>query len=263
MSSATLTRTGARVAGTVEHPPWLGWLETAPSPDLVAVSHGTDSPAGRAAIRALVDVVDVALSDVSVHAAFVDVQEPRVGPFLRSGAIEPGQAAALVPLLLSAGTHASGDLAAAAGGHPGTEVAAPLGPDASLAAVLHRRLLEAGWIPGEAVVLACAGSADPRGLADCRAMAQLLAGRLQVPVTPAFISAAEPRLPDVLAAARALNPGRRTVVSSYLLAPGYFAGVAAASSPDVLSAPLLHPGQAPPRELVDLVIERYRQSIAW
>ncbi|MFL4474532.1 sirohydrochlorin chelatase [Paeniglutamicibacter sp. MACA_103] len=263
MSTTTLTRTGTRFSGGVEHSAWLGWMETAPSPDLVAVSHGTGDPAGRAAVRALVDVVDLALSGIRVHGAFVDVQEPRVGPFLHSGAIEPGQAAALVPLLLSAGTHASGDLAAATGALPGTKVAAPLGPDASLAAVLHRRLLEAGWLPGEAVVLACAGSTDPRGLADCHTMAQLLAGRLQVPVTPAFISAAEPRLPDVMAAARSLNPGRRTVVASYLLAPGHFATLAAGSSPDVLSAPLLDPNQAPPRELVDIVIQRYRQCVDW
>lgn len=263
MSTTTLTRTGPRIAGTVEHSAWLGWMETAPSPDLVAVSHGTDDPAGREAVRALVDVVDLALPDITVHGAFVDVQDPRVDPLLQSGAIDPGQTAALVPLLLSAGTHASGDLAAASGGRTGTKVAAPLGPDASLASVLHRRLVEAGWVPGEAVVLACAGSTDPRGLADCHTMAQLLAGRLQVPVTPAFISAAEPRLPDVLATARALNPGRRTVVASYLLAPGYFANLAARTSPDVLSAPLLDPDQAPPRELVDIVIERYRDCIDW
>lgn len=263
MSTTTLTRTGPRVAGNVEHSAWLGWMETAPSPDLVAVAHGTDDPAGRAAVRALVDVVDLALSGVRVHGAFVDVQEPRVAPLLHSGAIGPGRTAALVPLLLSAGTHASGDLAAAAGGLPGTKVAAPLGPDSTLAAVLHRRLVEAGWMPGEAVVLACAGSTDPRGLADCHTMARLLAGRLQVPVTPAFISAAEPRLPQVLAAARDLNPGRRTVVASYLLAPGYFANLAARCSADVLGAPLLDPNQAPPQELVDIVIERYMQSSGW
>lgn len=261
MSTTTLTRTVHRRPGTVEHSAWMGWMETFPSPDLVAVSHGTDDPAGRTAVRALVDVVDLALAETAVHGAFVDVQDPRVDPYLRSGALAPGQQAALVPLLLSAGTHASGDLAAAAGGRPGTKVAAPLGPDASLAAVLHRRLVEAGWIPGEAVVLACAGSTDPRGIADCQTMAQLLAGRLQVPVTPAFISAAEPRLPDVLDAARTLNPGRRTVVSSYLLAPGYFADLVARCRPDVLGAPLLDPNQTPPRELVDIVIERYRRCV--
>jgi sirohydrochlorin ferrochelatase len=263
MSATTLTRSGHRMVGSLEHPAWLGWMETTPSAELVAVSHGTDDPAGRAAIRALVDVVDLALPGIHVHGAFVDVQNPRVDPFLHSGTFEPGQAAALVPLLLSAGTHASGDLAAAASSVPGTKVAAPLGPDASLAALLHRRLVEAGWIPGEAVVLACAGSTDPRGLADCHTMAQLLAGRLQVPVTPAFLSAAEPRLTDFLATARTLNLGRRTVVASYLLAPGYFATMAAGTSPDVLSAPLLDPNQTPPRELVDIVIERYRQCLDW
>ena len=208
------------------------------------------------------DAVGTAMGATPVHGAFVDVEHPRVGRFVRSEALGQDAAAALVPLLLSAGTHASGDLAEAAALRPGTRVARPLGPATGLAVVLRRRLLEAGWVPGEAVILACAGSTDPAGVADCRTMAQLLAGHLQVPVTAAFISAAEPRLGAAINAARTRNPGVRTVVATYLLAPGHFADLAAACAPDVLGKPLLVPGENPPQELVDLVVKRYRQAIA-
>lgn len=248
--------------GLMDHAAWQGWAQMLPTPSLLAVSHGTSDPAGRMAVRGLVDAVDSALGATAVHGAFVDVEHPRVGQLVRSETLEPDAEAVLVPLLLSAGTHASGDLADAAALRPGTRVASPLGPASSLAVVLRRRLLEAGWVPGEAVILACAGSTDPAGVADCRIMAQLLAGHLQVPVTAAFISAAEPRLGPAINAARTHNPGVRTVVATYLLAPGYFADLAAACAPDLLSKPLLVPGENPPQELVDLVVKRYRQAIA-
>lgn len=244
------------------HAAWQGWAETLPEPTLVAVSHGTGDPAGRAAVKRLVDAVGTAMGDTPVHGAFVDVENPRVGQLVRSQSLGPDDAAALVPLLLSAGTHASGDLAEAAALRPGTRVARPLGPASALAIVLRRRLLEAGWVPGEAVILACAGSTDPAGMADCRTMAQLLAGHLQVPVTAAFISAAEPRLGDAINAARTRNPGVRTAVATYLLAPGYFADLATGCAPDLMSEPLLVPGENPPQELVELVVKRYRQAIA-
>lgn len=260
MSIEAAPRAHTPLSPRLEHSAWLGWVEADPSPDLVAVSHGTDSPSGRAAILALVNEVSKALDGIRVHGAFVDVQEPRVETLLVSPTLGTEHRAAIIPLLLSAGTHASKDLTAAAALRAGTTVAAPLGPDASIAALMHRRLAEAGWKPGEAVIMACAGTTDPQGIKDCRYMAQLLAGSLQVPVTVAYISAQEPRLEDALAYARTHNPGRRTVVASYLLAPGYFAHLAGRSAPDVLSAPLLDPTQSPPRELVDIVMSRYHQS---
>ncbi|MFF5792235.1 sirohydrochlorin chelatase [Paeniglutamicibacter sp. NPDC012692] len=246
----------------IDHTAWQGWAETLPETTLVAVSHGTGDPAGRAAVRGLVDAVDMALEAAAVHGTFVDVEHPRVGRFVLSDALGQNAAAALVPLLLSAGTHASGDLAEAAALRPGTRVGRPLGPASGLAVVLRRRLLEAGWVPGEAVILACAGSTDPAGVADCRTMAQLLAGHLQVPVTAAFISAAEPRLGDAINEARTRNPGGRTAVATYLLAPGYFAELVASCAPDLMGRPLLVAGENPPQELVDLVVKRYRQAIA-
>ncbi|WP_286166727.1 CbiX/SirB N-terminal domain-containing protein [Arthrobacter sp. AQ5-05] len=252
---------GTHLAPRIEHSAWLGWMEADPHPDLVAVSHGTNSPTGSAAVLSLVEEVARALDGITVHGAFVDVQQPRVEDLIASPTINPGNRATLIPLLLSAGTHASKDLGAAAALRAGTTVAAPLGPEASLAAVMHRRLLQAGWVPGEAVIMACAGTTDPVGVTDCRTMAQLLAGRLQVPVTVAYISVEEPRLEDALAYARSHNPGRRTVVASYLLAPGYFAQLAAKCAADVLSAPLLDSMKRPPKELVDIVVNRFHQSI--
>jgi len=46
-------------------------------------------------------------------------------------------------------------------------------------------------------------------------------------------------------------------VATYLLAPGFFADLAARSGADVVAPPLLVAGQAPPDELVDIVLERY------
>ena len=75
-----------------------------------------------------------------------------------------------------------------------------------------------------------------------------------------FISAALPRLADEIATARAARPGRRVVVASYLLAPGYFAGLAARAGGDVTTAPLLTPDGPVPAELVDIVLERYAEA---
>ncbi|MCC5670934.1 sirohydrochlorin chelatase [Kocuria rhizophila] len=54
-------------------------------------------------------------------------------------------------------------------------------------------------------------------------------------------------------------PGRVLLVP-YLLAPGFFHGRALAAGADVTAQPLLvHPGDVPP-ELVDLVVEHYRET---
>ena len=65
-----------------------------------------------------------------------------------------------------------------------------------------------------------------------------------------------PRLPRV---ADHVSPSQthRVVVATYLLAPGYFADLAAASGADVVTPPLLLPHEPPANELVDIVVERY------
>jgi len=218
-----------------------------------AASHGTSSPTGQAAVRGLVDAVAARLPAPVVR-CHVDVEQPSVPSAL--AAAPAGTRAVVVPLLLSAGYHVYVDLAEAAAESPvPTTVAGALGPDGRLAAVLARRLDEAGWRPGASVVLAAAGSSDPRAVADCRRTGELLAARLGVPVTVGFLSAAEPRVADAVAAVRREAPGSPVFAAPYLLAPGYFLDLVAAAGADVVAAPLATPDSTPD-ELVDVVAER-------
>ncbi|MBG6084337.1 sirohydrochlorin chelatase [Zhihengliuella flava] len=243
---------------------WTGWIPPVVAGTLVAASHGTGSPAGQRAIRGLVDAVRAARPELRVEEAFVDVQTPSV-PTVLSGA---GPLPRVVPLLLSTGYHTRHDLAEAAREVEGTTVTRALGPDPRLAAVLARRLEEAGLRAEDQVILACAGSTDAQGVADCHTMASLLGAHIGRKVEPAFVSAAEPTVNDAVATAaerarrgffsRRARRGR-VVVATYLMAPGHFAARVAGCEADVVSQPLLLPGAAVPPELVELVLERYDQ----
>ncbi|AYF99545.1 cobalamin biosynthesis protein CbiX [Protaetiibacter intestinalis] len=224
-------------------------------PALLAISHGTSSESGAAAVAALVDAVAEAAPELRVRGGFVDVQQPDVPTVL--GALPEGSGAVIVPLLLSAGFHVHVDLAEDAAAVDGAVVARALGPDDRLVALLARRLDEAGLDASDAVVLAAAGSTDARAVADCAETALRLGALLGREVAVGYISAARPRLSDAIAAARATHPGRRVVVASYLLAPGYFADLAADAGADIASAPLLAAGTPVAPELVAVVRDRY------
>lgn len=222
-------------------------------PVLVACSHGTASAEGRHAVAGLVSAVASRRPDLDVRAAFVDVQQPAPDEVLDQ---LDGRPARLVPLLLSAGYHVFVDLQHAAGRRPHVTLAPALGPDPRLAALLHERLRAAAVRPGDHVVLAAAGSSEPAALHDCEAVAAMLGERLGRPVTAAYLSAAQPRLDQAVSAGRAR--AGRVVVATYLLAPGYFADLAAAAGADEVTPPLLLAGVPPPEELVDIVLERHR-----
>ncbi|TFC03531.1 cobalamin biosynthesis protein CbiX [Cryobacterium adonitolivorans] len=244
------------------------------APVLLATSHGTSDPAGQRAVLALVDAVAAAAPHLAVRGGYVDVQSPDVPTCLRAIATGSGHAdrapadadgadrpVVIVPLLLSAGYHVRVDLAeAAAAAVQPVRVTGALGPDPRLARILADRLHEIGLEPNDTVVLAAAGSTDAGAVADCHTAGGQLAAVLGRAVTVGFISAARPRLADAVRAARAGAPGR-VVVATYLLAPGYFAGLAENCGADAVSRPLLVDGQEPPRELVDVVIDLY-SSIA-
>jgi len=228
-----------------------------PRPALLAVSHGTSDAAGAAAIALLVRRVAERLPDVAVHSGFVDVQEPDAPSALASveGPV------VVVPLLLSQGFHVRVDLGGAARSRSDAVVTDPLGPDPRLAEVLALRLAEteadasAGGDADRPVVLAVAGSRDPRSLPDAEAMAAQLGDRLGRPVVPAYLAAREPSLADALSA----HPG--APVATYLLAHGYFFDVARRAAGSALAEPLLDAGE-PPAPLVDLVIDRYLAGAA-
>jgi sirohydrochlorin ferrochelatase len=224
-------------------------------PALLAVSHGTSDPRGRRAVSELVAAVAGRLAS-PVLAAFVDVQQPDVAVTLREAGRD--RRAVIVPLLLSAGYHVKVDLASAADAAPqDVVVTKALGPDRRLAELLALRLAEAGLRAGDRVVLAAAGSSDLDAVNDCARVGEQLAAVLGRPVAVGFLSAAQPRLAGVVDSVRREWPGRRVVVASYLLAPGYFAGLARDAGADVVSAPLLDGLRMPAEALVDVVCDLY------
>ncbi|MHC5797974.1 sirohydrochlorin chelatase [Lacisediminihabitans sp. FW035] len=236
------------------------------SPALVGISHGTSSPAGRSAVARLMAAVAVARPDITTASGFVDVQQPDVPQTLAS--LDPARdtpaSAVVVPLLLSAGYHVHVDLHEAVSDRPGsTTLARALGPDPRLAELQHARLEEAGLAPDDVVVVAAAGSSDARAVAECHSAAALLATRLGRPVTVGFLSAAAPTLAEAISAARSASPGSRIVASSYLLAPGYFQSIVENSGADVATAPLLAAELPAPRQLVDIVCDRYSAALLY
>ncbi|WP_270258733.1 sirohydrochlorin chelatase [Kocuria marina] len=263
----------------------------ASAPVLLACAHGTRDERGQRAVAALVEQVRAALPEVDVVDTWVDVQEPDLAQRTREHAEHP---AVVVPLLLSAGYHVFVDMARAVESSPQHVVAAALGPDRRLAAVMARRLTEAldaagapGLAPADRVLMVAAGSSDPRSRDDCELMARYLGDALGTPVTAAYLSAARPSVPDAVAAARAelgrhvehpdsrdaeadpQMPRRtegtpddagRVLLVPYLLAPGFFHGRVLTAGGDVVAEPLLvHPGSVPP-ELVELTVEHYREA---
>ncbi|WJL96402.1 CbiX/SirB N-terminal domain-containing protein [Microbacterium sp. ET2] len=224
------------------------------TPTLIACSHGTDSPAGRAAIRSIVDDLRGLLPHVDVHEAFVDVQEPAL-PDVLERSTRAG-AAIVVPLLLSTGYHTKVDIAHAVAAHPQAAAAAhALGPHRLLTDILEDRLAAVGLRDDDAIVLAAAGSSDPAAAVDVDVTVRRLAERLGRPVTTGVASGAGPRIGSVVAAARAAGAGR-VVVASYVLATGYFAGVIARAGGDVETAPL-----APDERLAVIAADRYRNVL--
>ncbi|HEY5230396.1 MAG TPA: CbiX/SirB N-terminal domain-containing protein, partial [Galbitalea sp.] len=163
-------------------------------PALAAISHGTSSPQGQRAVASLVSAVAARRTALSVHGGFVDVQQPDVSATLAS--VSGGQPAAVIPLLLSAGYHVHVDLKDEVGGASDREavLGRALGPDDRLVTILRKRLVQAGIRSSDRIVLACAGSSDPRAVADCHDMGARLAFALGRPVRVGFISAASPRL---------------------------------------------------------------------
>ncbi|MFD2794199.1 sirohydrochlorin chelatase [Promicromonospora vindobonensis] len=251
------------------------------STSLVGTSHGTDDPAGQAAVRAVLDGVRAARPELDVREAFVDVQQPEVGEVL-AGAVHDVGSAVVVPLLLSTGYHVRHDIAQAvaaanaadrAGPSPGSTAVAvaaePLGPHPLLVDILADRYAAAEAAHGpfrsdDVVVLAAAGSSVAAAATAVEEVTSALAQRLGRPVTPSYGAGAEPRVPAAVAAARdGATPGARVIVVSYLLAPGYFLDRVLEAGADVVTDPVAGAAgaeKADPR-LVQVVLDRYDAAV--
>lgn len=230
---------------------------TAPvvTPILVACSHGTSSAAGQAAISGLVEQARELRPGTDVREAFVDVQEPTLPAVL--DACPSDNPIVVVPLLLSTGYHTRVDIAQAVAAHPGNVTATPaLGPHELIADVLLSRLTAVDLRPGDAVVLAAAGSTDPAAEGDVRATADRLSALVGRRVGMGFASGRGQRIGAAVARARA-EGAARVVVASYVLAPGHFADLIARSGADVVTPPL-----APDERLAAVVAERFTAEFA-
>lgn len=207
---------------------------------VVLVAHGTRDPAGVMVAHELVTGLRARLPDRLVQLTFVDVLGPGVREVVASA---PGPVT-VVPAFLTSGYHVRTDVPreVAATGRRDVTITAALGPDPLLVDVLRDRLTEAGWRRGDAVVLAAAGSSDPRAVADVRTAAGQLSVAVGRRVRVGFVATGAPMVAPLIAGLRAAGE-RRIAVASWLLAPGLFHRRLAAAGTDVLAAPLgRHPG---------------------
>jgi sirohydrochlorin ferrochelatase len=219
------------------------------NPALVAVSHGTSSGEGQAAVAGLVEAVRRRLPGVEVLDAFVDVQ----GPALESVLDRLDEPAVVVPLLLAPGFHVHVDVARAVSGRSAT--AAPvLGPDGAITRVLLDRIDSVGLRDDDTLVLGVAGSRDVRAHHSVDRAATRLSIALGREVRVGHLGGTGRAIGDVVA--EAAGSGSRVVVATYLLAPGFFADVLHDCGADVVTPPLLDAGPPHP-SLVQLVVGRY------
>ncbi|MFD0275390.1 sirohydrochlorin chelatase [Kitasatospora sp. NPDC127111] len=227
-------------------------------PALLLIAHGSRDPRHAATVAALVEEVRALRPGLEVATAYLDHCAPRIAQVVSRLA-----SAVAVPLLLNRAFHAKHDIPAAlraAGGD--LPVADVLGPSPLLLDALDRRLAEAG--PDLAspavrartgVVLAAAGSSDPAADAATRAVAaEWRRTRGWAAVEVAYASAGGPRVPDAVAALRAVPAVSRVAVAPYLLAPGRLPDRIAEAAAD---ADLLADVLGPAPELAALLLQRY------
>ena len=208
------------------------------------VAHGTRNPYGVKMIGDLAMAVARTL-DETVRVAFVDVLSPAPDEMLRTMRDEP---TVLVPALLSSGHHVRRDVPRyiAASGHPAVRVTRALGPSSELARAMLDRLLEAGWRPGDQVIVAAAGTRNPHAQREVGAAAAMLSALVGSRVFIGFAAPCRdgsgyPSVPDAVKWARQAGASR-VVVASYLLADGVFQGRLREAGADVVGAALgLHP----------------------
>lgn len=232
-----------------------------PAPVLLLVAHGTRSPEGQQTVTGIVERLRRRRPELRVELAYVDVQEPNVADSV-TALTGSGLRVVVVPLLLSLGYHVEVDIARAVAGRESACATGALGPDPILADILVRRAESAGGGPGDALVVAAAGSSRERAQADIDALLDAVRCRWAGPVTAGYGSAASPTVAEAVAAARADGAGgdrghsRRVIAAAYLIGPGHFADVVARAGADLTTRPLgTHP------ELLTLVERRYAEGL--
>jgi sirohydrochlorin ferrochelatase len=217
----------------------------------ILVAHGTRSTHGLDTVARLAELVARRIGMTRV--SFVDV----LGPSPSEVLAETPQRALVIPAFLAAGYHVRTDIPEhiIASGHPQVTVCDNLGPDPQLAAVMLDRLRAAGWRPGDAVVMAAAGSSDPLALADVEQAGRYLAEMIGDEVPVAYVTTATPRVSEIVETVRTTRGGP-VFIASYLLASGFFHSRLSGFGANGVAAPL----GADPR-IAELLVDRVERAL--
>ncbi|WP_159940251.1 MULTISPECIES: sirohydrochlorin chelatase [unclassified Nocardiopsis] len=220
-------------------------------PTLLLAVHGTRDPHGTAVAHSLALRVAEVTRQPTVL-GFADVLQPSVG---QVAAATPGPLV-VVPAFLASGYHVRTDIPhqLAAAGRADAVITPALGDHPAVLDTALRRLSQAGYRPGDAVVLACAGTSDPHAAAELDQARARLAQRLGAPVHTAFIATGRPTVADQVQRLRAAGH-RRVALASWLLAPGLFHDRLAAAGADAVARPL-----CPDAAVAHAVAARYHQA---
>ncbi|MFJ6698234.1 sirohydrochlorin chelatase [Streptomyces sp. NPDC091272] len=217
---------------------------------LVLAVHGSAVPEAAATIGRLVDRLTERIG-ARPSVGHLDVQRPTLGEVL---AEHPG--AVVVPVLLGDGYHRRVDVPAVARAYDCT-VTEGLGGARDVTLAVHARLRQAESPLGgfaDAIVVAGAGSSRPGGNDGTLTVVEQLHMLRDVPVVPAYCSAAGPTAAEAVRQLRAQGH-RRIAVATHLLAPGRFTHALAECGAWTVSAPVAdHP------RIARLVAERYARG---
>ncbi|MBH1938435.1 sirohydrochlorin chelatase [Streptomyces sp. AV19] len=235
---------------------------------LLLVAHGSRDPRHAATVAALRARVAARRPDVRVEAGFLDFcgpSAPSVPEMLARLAADGVRSAVAVPLLLTRAFHARTDIPSVLRACCPPELtirqSEVLGPSPLLVTALERRLAEAGVHDRSTtgVVLAAAGTSDPRGLAVVEGVAREWAERAGWrAVRCAYASASGPRTDSAVRALRASGCDR-VAVARYVLAPGRLPDRIAAGAREA-GADAVTDVLGAAGEVVSLVLRRYEES---
>jgi sirohydrochlorin ferrochelatase len=214
---------------------------------LVTVAHGTRHAPGNEVARTLTARAGARLG-LPATCSYVELCAPLFGDVV-AGSAEP---TAVVPLLLSTGHHLRHDLPSAVAGAAGVVSLGPsLGPDPLLAVAQAARLVAAGALPGQPVVMVAAGSNDPLAMRDLTRAAELLDAAWGGPVVLTTLGGHGRRPAEVV--------GPEHAVSPYLLADGHFAQ---RTRSECAGADVVAEVIGPHERVVDLVVQRAEGLLA-
>lgn len=237
---------------------------------LLLVGHGSRSPASKAEMQQLGDLVAAALPGVAVDIGFLEMTDPPAGPVLDRLVNHGCRRVVVLPLMLLAAGHGKSDVPAVVlegrGRHPRTDIVfgSPLGVAHDLVGLLGRRVDEAGG-HGLPLLVVARGTSDPDANAEAHRAARLVAEWTSAPfLHVAFTGVTWPLVPDGLDVAHRLGL-HRVALAFWFLCNGRLIERArqdvgdftARTGVEVVDAGYLGPDP----EVVPVVVQRYRDAL--